>query len=53
MRSEMAGKRKSAGKKKSPSGSSSRSSKTGRYVTKKYADSHKSTTQTSRKKKKK
>jgi hypothetical protein len=40
-----------AGKKKS-SGSTSRSSKSGRFVTKKYADSHKSTTQTSRKKKK-
>jgi hypothetical protein len=42
-----------AGKKKPSSGSTSRSSKTGEFVTKKYADKHKSTTQTSRNKKKK
>jgi hypothetical protein len=42
-----------AGKKKKPSGTTSRSSKTGRYVKKSYADKHKSTTQTSRRKKKK
>lgn len=42
-----------AGKKNSSSGSSSRSSKTGKYVTKKYANSHKSTTETSKNKKKK
>jgi hypothetical protein len=41
-----------ARKKKKSSGTTSRSAKTGRFVTKKYADSHKSTTVTSKKKKK-
>ncbi len=47
----MAKKGKSSRGKKS-SGTSSRSAKTGKFVTKKYADSHKSTTVTSRRKKK-
>lgn len=42
-----------AGKKKPSSETTSRSSKSGEFVTKKYADSHKSTTETSKNKKKK
>lgn len=41
-----------ARKKKSSSGTTSRSAKTGRFVKKSYADKHKSTTYTSKKKKK-
>lgn len=40
-------------KKKKGSSGTSRSAKTGKFVTKKYADSHKSTTYTSKNKKKK
>ncbi|MGI8761059.1 MAG: multidrug transporter [Jatrophihabitantaceae bacterium] len=43
----MAGKGSSTGK---SSGTDSRSAKTGQYVTKKYADTHKSTTVTEKKK---